>query len=70
MRFIKQVKSYIFTRGGVKMVYRIKVYLYGHLSYTIIKDTEADAWEITTELRAKHGNDVDFIVEEVYLYGK
>lgn len=52
------------------MVYRIKVYLYGHLSYTIIKDTEADAWDITTELRAKHGNDVEFIVEEVNLYGK
>lgn len=52
------------------MVYRIKVYLYGHLSYTIIKDTEAEAWDVTTELRDKHGNDIEFIVEEVKLYGK
>ena len=51
------------------MIYRIKVYLYGHLSYTIIKDTEADCWEVTTKLREKHGEDVDFIIEEVKIYG-
>ena len=52
------------------MIYRIKVYLYGHLSYTIIKDTEAEGWDITTELREKHGDCIEFIVEEVKLYGK
>lgn len=51
------------------MRYRIKVYLYNHLSYTIIKDTEADVWEETTALRERYGEDVDFIIEEVQLYG-
>ena len=53
----------------VNMVYRIKVYLFGHLSYSIIKDTEAECWDTTTALREKYGTDVDFIVEEVYLNG-
>lgn len=51
------------------MVYRIKVYLYGHLSYSIIKDMKAECWDVTTALREKYGTDVDFIVEEVYLNG-
>ena len=51
------------------MVYRIIVYLFGHLSYSIIKDTEAECWDVTTALREKYGTDVDFIVEEVYLNG-
>ena len=52
------------------MFYRVKVYLYGHLSYTIIKDTEADVWEVTTSLREKHGEDVEFIIEEVKAWQK
>lgn len=46
-------------------MYRIKVYLYGHLNFTIIRDNEADVWDETTKLREKYDNMVDFIVEEV-----
>ena len=45
------------------------MYLFGHLKYSIIKDTEAECWDTTTALREKYGNNVDFIVEEIYLYG-
>lgn len=51
------------------MRYRIKVYLYNYLTYTIIKDTEADVWDETTALKERYGDDVEFIVEEVQLYG-
>lgn len=50
--------------------YVVRLYIDGFLHSTYRVDTEADAWEKTTELRYKFGNKVsDITITEVLRYG-